>query len=244
MRSSAVLILCCAGAVHAQSMTASLVEGTATVQSAGAQTPSSLVRGAALKEGDTVSTEADSRVEITLPEGSLLRLGENTRTTLAAHSTGKKFSATLLFGNLWAKVEKLVGGQTFEIETENGVSGVRGTEFRVESAKGQDDLVRVYDGAVQTSARDGAWSHRIEPGNELRFRRGVVATGPRRFDPASERNHKFMSWVRSRPLRNGTRPGQLHRGPGKQKPVEKFQRRRPPEKQKGAEKERKRKHPR
>jgi hypothetical protein len=242
MRLFAVLILCCAGAVHAEQMTASLVEGTATVQSAAAQTPSPLVQGAELNEGDTVSTEADSRVEISLPEGSLLRLGENTRTTLTAHSRGKKFSATLLIGNLWAKVAKLVGGQTFEIETENAVSGVRGTEFRVESAKGQDDLVRVYDGAVQTSARDGTWSHRIEPGNELRFRRGVVATGPRRFDPASERNHKFMSWVRSRPLQNGTRPGQLHRGPGK-KPVEKFQRRRPPEKQKST-KERKRKHAR
>src|SRR2546426_8489730 len=55
------------------------------------------------------------------------------------------FPYTTLFrslGNLWARVYKLLAGETFGVETENGVAGVRGTEFRVEVVQDQPDLVR------------------------------------------------------------------------------------------------------
>jgi ferric-dicitrate binding protein FerR (iron transport regulator) len=208
-------LLCATAALGQQAMTATFVEGTVTAQLADGSSARPLAQGDVLHVGDTIATNSDSRVEMALPDGSVLRFGENTRVTLRNYVPHKAFSARLLVGNLWAKVEKLIGAQTFEIETENGVAGVRGTEFRLESARGRDDLVRVYDGAVQAASKDGAWSHRIEPGNELRFRRGVAPAGPRRFDPASERNHKFMNWVRSRPTRVGAQPGEIHRAPAK-----------------------------
>ena len=167
-------------------MTVSLAEGPVTPQ---------LVAGAEVHPGDTIATGEGGRVEITLTSGTLLRFGENTRVTLQEEAPQKAFSARLALGNLWAKVHKLVSGETFHIETENGVAGVRGTEFRVEVAPQKDDLVRVYEGVVQVEGQ--GFLHRVEAAHELRFRK-TGADGPRAFDPGSEKGHRFMDWVRSR----------------------------------------------
>ena len=180
-------------------MQVTFVEGPVTAN----QQP--LTMGTELHEGDTVATAEGGRVEIALPEGAVIRLGENSRLRLQAYQPQKAFNAKLFIGNLWTKVHKLIAGETYLVETENGVAGVRGTEFRVEvTAPGQTDLVRVYQGVVQVG------EERIEPGHELRFRRGEKPVGGE-FDPASEKGHKFMDWVRSRPLGDGREPGAIHR---------------------------------
>lgn len=185
----------------AEAMTATLVEGTVTSGGAPIQA------GAILNAGDTVETKADSRVEISLPSGSLLRVGESSQVTLSEMSAGKQFSARLLLGNLWAKVHKLLAGETFAVETENGVAGVRGTEFRVEVVRDQPDLVRVYEGVVQVDARERGWSHSLQAGTELRFRR--EAEPPRPFEVGSEKGHRFVEWVRSRRTSDGEEPGRI-----------------------------------
>jgi len=167
-------------------MTISFVEGPVTPK---------LESGAEVHAGDTIETGEGGRVEIALTSGTLLRLGESSRVTLKEEVPQKAFNARLLLGNVWARVHKLVSGETFQIETENAVAGVRGTEFRVEVAPQKEDLVRVYEGVVQV---DGSgWSHRVEAAHELRFRR-ERPDGPRAFDASSEKGHRFMDWVRSR----------------------------------------------
>jgi len=168
-------------------MTVSLAEGPVTPK---------LDVGAEVHAGDTIETGEGGRVEITMSTGTLLRLGESSRVTLTEDVPQKAFSARLLLGNIWAKVHKLVSAETFHIETENGVAGVRGTEFRVEVAPQQEDLVRVYEGVVQVDGKE--WSQRVEAAHELRFRRDRAPEGPRSFDPASEKGHRFMDWVRER----------------------------------------------
>jgi len=197
----ALAVLMCAPA--GESMTATLVEGSVIV--AGAP----IVTGAVLQPGDTVETQAGGRAEIALPGGSLLRIGENTRLTLSPIPARSEFSARLFFGNLWARVHKLASGETFRVETENAVAGVRGTEFRVEAGQEQPDLVRVYEGTVQVEARDGRWSHALEAGTGLRFRR--EAETPQAFDTRSESGHSFMEWVRSRKTADGFEPGRIRR---------------------------------
>ena len=197
----ALALLLCAPA--GESMTATLVEGNVTVAGAPLST------GAMLQPGDTVETQAGGRVEISLPGGSLLRIGENARVSLSPVPARSEFSAHLFFGNLWARVHKLVGGETFRVETENGVAGVRGTEFRVEAGGEHPDLIRVYEGTVQVEARDGHWSHELEAGTGLRFRR--EADAPHTFDARSETGHAFMDWVRSRRTRDGVEPGRIRR---------------------------------
>jgi FecR protein len=214
-------------------MTVSSLEGNATAAQAG-QSAQPLAAGAVLHEGDVVETAPGGRVEISFANGTLLRIGESSRVELReAPVSGGAFRARLLLGNLWAKVHKLIAGEHFEVETENAVAGVRGTEFRVEAAGGKsEDLVRVYEGAVEVKAHEGralggGWSHKVEPNRELRFSRDKAPAGPAAFDAASEAKHPFMSWVRARSeargagahgTKSGAAPGdEKKREPGKEK---------------------------
>jgi len=61
-------------AMASSAMTVTIVEGHATVQTAGASSEQLLAEGAVLKEGDVVQTGPDGRVEITTANGNTLRL--------------------------------------------------------------------------------------------------------------------------------------------------------------------------
>lgn len=184
-------------------MQVTFLEGPVAVSPAGGgaeQTPSV---GSELRPGDTVQTREGGRIEIELSSGSLIRLGEESRLTLREATPQKAFSARLFVGNLWTKVHKLIAGETYQVETENGVAGVRGTEFRVEAAEGKPDLLRVYEGVVDVGGT------KIEPGHELRFHKGDKP-GLASFEAGSEKGHKFMDWVRTRPMKDGKEPGAVH----------------------------------
>lgn len=208
-------------------MTVSYVEGAVTVNPAGGGPAATVAERDPLHPGDTVQTAAGGRLEISLANGSVIRLGESSHLLLGtAPAGGHSFSAKLFLGNLWTRVRKLVSAETFHVETENGVAGVRGTEFRVE-AGGQGDLVRVYQGAVEVKGAAG-WEHLVEPGRELAFHRDRPPAGPRVFDPESERKNQFMKWVRERRDRPAAHPDRApHREPPERRePAERHEPRR------------------
>lgn len=175
------------------------VEGEAKATAQGGGEPIPLHPGAVLHEGDTVQTGAGARVEIALASGTVLRLGESTRAELReAPPEGGRFRLKLAIGNFWAHVAKLIGQERFEVETENGVAGVRGTEFHVEAAPaGGEDVLRVYEGKVQCDSLPGQrqWSHGVEPGRELKFHREQRSAGPQAFNPATEKS-SLREWKR------------------------------------------------
>ena len=142
-------LLCGAARADDSPMRATLVEGMVTMAPASSGGQGPLQEGDPLHEGDTIVTQPGARLEITLSSGTVLRVGESTRMTLGESVPQKAFSAKIFLGNVWAKVHKLLAAETFHLETENGVAGVRGTEFRIEVEPGKDDLLRVYEGAVQ-----------------------------------------------------------------------------------------------
>ncbi|MCC7385479.1 MAG: FecR domain-containing protein [Deltaproteobacteria bacterium] len=112
-----------------------------------------LKMGAKVRFGDHVRTAKDTRLELTLPDGSRVRLAGETEVKLTrAGFEGRKresVSLRLLAGRLWASVVRATGGKdTFEVETANAVSGVRGTSFAVLAASDTSALVRVYSGSV------------------------------------------------------------------------------------------------
>ena len=140
-------------------------EGDVTVRHGGVA--KSAAPGDTLQDGDEVETGAQSRAEFAQGDGTLVRVGETSR--IAVHNTSRRaFSAKLMLGDLWAKVHKLLAGDSFQIETENGVAGVRGTEFRLE-ARGDEHLLRVYEGVV--SLQGSGFQHSVGAGREVRFRR-------------------------------------------------------------------------
>lgn len=111
-----------------------------------------LANGAAVEGGDVITTESKSRLELTMGDQSVVRVGPSSKTQLsqAAFSDGeRKFSAKLVLGNVWAKVSTALGGDNkFEVTTERAVAGVRGTTFRVDSRKDKSVVVKVFAGAV------------------------------------------------------------------------------------------------
>ena len=131
----------------------SALEGKAGKSREGGQ-PVALAVGAAVAQGDVLTTAADARLELRFADGSLLRIGPKAKVQLsAAHFGGgparRQMTARLFFGNLWARVTSAIQGeQKFQIETENAVAGVRGTTFRVDARQDKSVLVRVYAGAV------------------------------------------------------------------------------------------------
>jgi hypothetical protein len=213
---AAALLIC--GTARAQTtdgaqrtITATIVDGAVTVQR-GDGTSQILRGGTSLREGDVIQTGADSRVEMSLSDGSTLRLGENAKFEVrVSPPSGRIFTARLWLGEVWAKVHKLLQDEAFQVETENAVAGVRGTEFTVAAGGAGDNSVRVYSGTVEVRDHAGQWAHRVEGGRELSFRRGLLPEGPKPFDPASDRENKLMRWVREQPSRTDDPADRLRR---------------------------------
>ncbi|HET9449808.1 MAG TPA: FecR family protein [Aggregicoccus sp.] len=108
--------------------------------------------GSDIELGDTLEVGPRSNLKLTLSDRSVIMLGENSQLRIdEATFEGqerKGFSATLGFGKIWSRVEKMMAGPDakFEVRTERAVAGVRGTIFRV-------DAVKVVGATTQLSRR-------------------------------------------------------------------------------------------
>lgn len=115
-------------------------------------------RGQELAPGTLVKTGEGARAEITFGDGSVVRIGPSAELRIdGAAFDGKtkevKVDATLVAGQAWAKVSKLVGDEAkFQVKTQNAVAGVRGTVFRVNVERDEATVVKVYNGAVAVAA--------------------------------------------------------------------------------------------
>lgn len=114
-------------------------------------------RNADIPAGVIVKTGEDSRAELKYPDGSIVRIGPASilkidGVTFDGKTKEVKAESTLVAGQAWAKVAKMVGGEAkFQVKTQNAVAGVRGTVFRVNIEKDDATLVKVYTGAVAVS---------------------------------------------------------------------------------------------
>jgi hypothetical protein len=122
-------------------------------RSAGGKTDT-LTLGSLVYENDVVETRGRTRLEVKLPDKSVIRIGPQSRVQLVSAIFGRsveerKVSAKIVVGNIWAKVTRAAGGEShFEVRTENAVAGVRGTTFRVDAKADRSVVVKVYSGAV------------------------------------------------------------------------------------------------
>ena len=135
------------------------LSGKAEAQT-GDKTARALATGAELKEGDVVETHDGTKLELTLGDGSRVRLAPNTKLQLTeahfAQNKERNVSVSMWFGRIWAKVAKSVGAEdTFEVGTRNAIAGVRGTAFTVVASQDLSALVRVYAGTVGVRKGEG-----------------------------------------------------------------------------------------
>lgn len=110
-----------------------------------------------LKAGCDVSTGEKSRMELLLPDNSIVRFAENTRFTIMQINAGdverRNIKIFVPFGKIWSNVRKALGSKGgFEVSCQNAVAGVRGTIYRINVEEDKSALVKVYDGEVSVSS--------------------------------------------------------------------------------------------
>jgi hypothetical protein len=99
--------------------------------------------------GDYIKTKPEEMVEITLNNGGVIRVGENSEMMVLAPDSGKIRTEIKGSGKIWSNFKKLGGKGNFEVSTGTAVASIRGTIFRVDkSSSDSTSSVAVYDGKV------------------------------------------------------------------------------------------------
>lgn len=101
-------------------------------------------------KGDQLRTVAESRCEIKLSDGSIIRIGENSvfdfgESNLSKYS--RQVDASLKKGKIWANVTKsFAAANKFEVKSPTAVCAIRGTIYRMDADS--TTRVGVYEGKV------------------------------------------------------------------------------------------------
>ena len=88
--------------------------------------------GMALKQGDTIKTDATGRAEIDYTDGSLTRLGASTVFTISKLTNekgGRQTQGTLSVGETWNRAAKVSETGSFEVKAGGTTAAVEGTAF-------------------------------------------------------------------------------------------------------------------
>jgi len=128
--------------------------------------------GAFVLAGERIMTMKGGRLELQLPDKSIIRFDEESDVRLAKAAYNPDQSKrdvrfSLVLGKTWANIQDVFGSSKgVQVETENAIVGVRGTVFRMNVALDRSSMIRVYRGSVAVSK-----PHRIpapgEPGSEI-----------------------------------------------------------------------------
>ncbi|MDI6807699.1 MAG: FecR family protein [Candidatus Eisenbacteria bacterium] len=132
-----------------------------------------------VKEGDKITTMKGSRVEITFPGSTVLRVDENTSILIEGLKAGKVKTRILpsLAGKdkakVWGKIYKKEEGKGLEVRTPIALTGVEGTVFRIDLLSDSMTTVKVYTGSVKVVPS------RVMPEGEDTAETGYKVTSPR-----------------------------------------------------------------
>lgn len=102
--------------------------------------------GMEILENDTIIANDSSQAEVLYSDSSTLYIDKNSKIV----TTGmEKRSVSISIGRIWAKIRKLLKGETFEVKSPLSVSGVMGTEFEVSYINDETEI-KVLEGQVNT----------------------------------------------------------------------------------------------
>ena len=162
-------------------VTATAVEGQVTlIKKDGKKIP--LKQGDKVLPMDVVETSNGAKAVLTLDDGSKVDVFEGTRIEVneLLPEEPSRFSMSLFFGRIAAKIKKLRGDDV--VITPTMVAGVRGTGFTVSVVEDGTSVVTVDEGAVEVTT-DKAWdqtdSVSVKPGEEVVADKAGVELKPR-----------------------------------------------------------------
>jgi len=106
-----------------------------------------------IHQGDQIRTEAESRCEITLEDGTIVRMDENSSQQFEKYIVSKSAKDVSLFlstGKMWLNARKILAkSDSFKVRTNKAVCAIRGTKFRVDTDDYQTQI-SVHKGVVAT----------------------------------------------------------------------------------------------
>lgn len=143
-----------------------------------------------LNPGDAVKTGEEARAEITIADGYLVRMKENSHLLITHVNTSGLTKLKVFLGGVWVTIEKaLTGASKFQVEMPSAVAAVKGTVFRCDVPSDAEALTYVYEGEVELVA--GQERVKVAPARYARIRRGArVALASINFDEDDKR-----AWV-------------------------------------------------
>ena len=123
------------------------VEGKVEVQSTVEKLWKKAEVGMQVNIGDSIRTARRSKADIILDreKKQSIRVEEQTMVVLNSTSAEQINRLDLSEGKIYADVEQLVSGSSFEVTTPSGVAGVRGTALSVDSNSRRDEIVAYKD---------------------------------------------------------------------------------------------------
>jgi hypothetical protein len=165
--------------------TVRFVIGKVEVQSQQQTSWRNLTLNSAVVQGDRIKTSLNSRVELNMPDGTELKINENTIFEITEIKTPEqdnqdKLKFTIWAGNIWARFKKVFDQrQEREIESPGAVIAVRGTILEVEVDQNQSTLVRVEEGMVLVKSKDVTGEVSVGSNQETVVERGKPPLPPR-----------------------------------------------------------------
>ncbi len=140
-------------------------------------------------EGDRIKTSANARVELDMPDGTVLKINENTVFDIKEIKTPEddgedKMSFTLWAGKLWGGFKKIFSDrQERTIESPSAVVAIRGTTIEMEVDMQQKTTVRVIEGRVGVTSKDTEGEVIVSTNQETIVEKGKAPTNPENFTP-------------------------------------------------------------
>ena len=144
--------------------------------------------------GDQIKTGIESRCEITLPDGSIVRMEEKSLQQFKGVEPQKRAKSSSIFlsaGKIWLNARKIVSkDESFQVRTDKAVCAIRGTTFQVDASEESTQII-VFKGEIATwstlfdkvegKTKESA-SHRSRSGEavmEVPLSKPSTLTGPR-----------------------------------------------------------------
>ena len=144
-----------------------------------------------VEPGGTIRTRANGRVELQFDDRSLLRLDHNSEIQILAGAKERGIMVTL--GNIWTKVQTVLGMSKFQVRTPTVVAGVRGTIVRAEVTQ-DESTIAVDEGEVEITTGNGDAPVILGQSQMVRRRRGGAhGVRPVRFNPEGRQKWEFWT---------------------------------------------------
>lgn len=176
----------------------SFLKGKAKVKASPEQ---DLALGGSIPEGAMVTTFKESRLEMKLDDGSLIRLGPNSSLVLKQYredpATGAKITNLHLEkGKVWLNVARVGGEGNFTVSTRSAVAAVKGTVFRADVNDAGETQVNAYDGTVEFKRGENPVA--VLGRNEMVRHGGTNKAAFGEAEDAREDKDGWLKWNKSR----------------------------------------------